>query len=231
MSGGPNVFYSTDFGQSWLSCPVAIDSAFCLAIHPRDAQTVYAATNRGLFRTTDQGAHWTSLYRGRRLTSVRLYPDGPDTIFVGGDSGVAVSTDGGISWQPFNAGLGNKAITWLEFAGSGGVTIFCGTNNSAAYRYSFGTGLTTAPREPAPCPTASIRPCPSRGVVTLKPGRLGLPLLVRLQDVSGRTVLDQSPIIRNGEIRLDLTGIPAGVYQLELVTTRGAVRSRLLLAR
>ncbi|MGZ8842365.1 MAG: VPS10 domain-containing protein [Pyrinomonadaceae bacterium] len=63
-----------------------------------------AATNAGLFRTTDPTLGWNRMAYGRgidvRTTSISTHPQTPSVIFVGtATSGVLVSRDAGETWQ------------------------------------------------------------------------------------------------------------------------------------
>jgi photosystem II stability/assembly factor-like uncharacterized protein len=67
-AGGLGVHHSDDGGQTWTSESGVFppdDPVVALAIDPVDSRVVYAATIRdGVFKTTDEGATWTSLGPG-----------------------------------------------------------------------------------------------------------------------------------------------------------------------
>ena len=90
-----------------------------LAVDPSNAQTVYAGTTAGVYRSTDGGANWFRIDSGLTYTNVRalaIRPEAPCTIVAGIDTNVnnrggypfyfitnsygvlAVSTDCGASW-------------------------------------------------------------------------------------------------------------------------------------
>jgi alpha-tubulin suppressor-like RCC1 family protein len=83
-----------------------------VAIAPGKANDMFAATDKGLFVTTDGGTTWApgdASYTGvdgasTAVTSVVVVA--PATVYVGGGTaGVAKSTDLGVTWAPANAGL------------------------------------------------------------------------------------------------------------------------------
>ncbi len=89
-----------------------------IAIHPGDPQTWYVAVGSGgVWKTTNSGTSWKSLFDGQPVYStgsIALDPQNPNTVWVGtgenvggrhvayGD-GIYRSTDGGQSWE--NRGL------------------------------------------------------------------------------------------------------------------------------
>ena len=81
--------------------------------------TVFAGTERGLFRSTDAGATWYGLpdtLGARRISSIAVSPRyGVDrTLFVGSSNGgVFRSTDGGSHWAAFSSGMGHTYVQAL----------------------------------------------------------------------------------------------------------------------
>lgn len=88
-----------------------------LAIDPNNPTTVYAGTNRGVFKTVDGGTNWSAANNGFINTQPGLGPDiqaivvdpiAPATLYVGvaGFFGSAYkTTDGAMSWRQINTGL------------------------------------------------------------------------------------------------------------------------------
>jgi ligand-binding sensor domain-containing protein len=83
---------------------------------------VYAATNEGVFRSSDSGTSWesrsTGLPPGATVTCLAVDPFDTASIFAGVDSdtyqGVYRSTDVGLSWSPLSTGMGQQIINKLE---------------------------------------------------------------------------------------------------------------------
>lgn len=92
---------------AFLDDPLVVHQLFA---PPTAPDTVYAATGRGLFRTTDSGRTWQRLLRGTvpgepGVISVAASPDGR-RILAGGPTGMLVSDDAGRTW---NAPVGDLA--------------------------------------------------------------------------------------------------------------------------
>ncbi len=108
---GQGIAVSKDGGETWESVtglefnhvPV-----MDIAIDPSDPEIVYAATQNGLFKSTNSGEDWTSftgLPQGATRT-VGISPKNPDMLFAGIELiGFYSSQDGGVSWQQVSAGL------------------------------------------------------------------------------------------------------------------------------
>jgi ligand-binding sensor domain-containing protein len=113
---------------------------------------LFAGTNSGLFRSSDNGTTWTTIENG--LTEGNIYAlvaIGSD-LFVGNlGGGVFHSTDNGDSWTPANIGLtssyihvlteiGSDPSSAMLFAGTTDQGVFLSTNNGVSWN-SASTGL------------------------------------------------------------------------------------------
>lgn len=110
------VFRSTDGGQSWTSASRGLPPPppFCgcgslssiaeLAVHPRNPDRVFAATSRGLYRTSDGGRRWFSLGFQGAVLSVAIDPVRPSIVYASTEDGIWKSTDGGASWNQVTSG-------------------------------------------------------------------------------------------------------------------------------
>lgn len=125
---GDGVYTSTDHGTTWRHVGLVSSANIgAIAIDPADPRRVYAAAggslfrdggDRGVFRTTDGGGHWTRVLAGTTPATgamdVQLDPTDPDRIFAslwdrrrtpelrnyaGVGSGLFRSIDGGTTWQ------------------------------------------------------------------------------------------------------------------------------------
>jgi photosystem II stability/assembly factor-like uncharacterized protein len=156
---GDRVFKSVDGGLSWKSS--GLPGTYQVAVHPRSSGRVFAATQHGIFRTSDQGVTWSRATQGlpgsygatliafdpsteRRLYAwIQLEFDAPVGRLVR-------STDGGVTWQMLpNGPQENQRILSLAVDPRTRGTLYAGTNQ-AVYKSVDGgltwrtTGLSTA---------------------------------------------------------------------------------------
>jgi photosystem II stability/assembly factor-like uncharacterized protein len=76
---------------------------------PDGEHMIYAGTDGGVFKSADQGKHWTACNNGltsRLVRALAIDPDNPYTLYAGTWDGNVYSTaDGGNSWQERSTGL------------------------------------------------------------------------------------------------------------------------------
>ena len=114
------IYKTTDLGQTWtitdLTFNFSSDARIPkLLINPENGQTLFAATNKGLFRTLDGGTSWESVRSGVHWDVV-YKPGDTTTLYalglVSGDLEILASTDNGNSFvQLTNLGLNNSIYT------------------------------------------------------------------------------------------------------------------------
>jgi photosystem II stability/assembly factor-like uncharacterized protein len=86
-----------------------------LAVHPKNHNIVYAATVKGLFKTTDGGKKWTLLQSLQKadVRAVALAPSKPNTVYAGiQHGGILHSSDGGANWHKISAGMDPNEPVW-----------------------------------------------------------------------------------------------------------------------
>ncbi len=155
VSIGNGIYRSDDGGDTWqyLGLPES-ERISAILVDPRDSRTVYACVpgklwsdspDRGLYKTTDNGRHWSLVLAGTNLStgcaSVAMDPKQPDSLFAslwdfrrkgwefrsGGESadapsgsGLFHSRDGGAHWTELtpgaNAGLPEKPYGRIALA-------------------------------------------------------------------------------------------------------------------
>ena len=90
---GCGVLVSRDSGETWgLQGEKEFTSAafYRIAVHPSDPETAWAATSKGLFRTTDAGTTWKAVTQGLpniddnviAATDVVINPTTPTTVYA-----------------------------------------------------------------------------------------------------------------------------------------------------
>ncbi|WP_173048618.1 hypothetical protein [Nitrospira sp. KM1] len=107
-----------------------------LAIDPLTPEVVYAATTKGLFKTTTKGSVWERI--GHTLpeafvSSIVIHPTDPSHLYIGGPAGVWTSSDGGATWTAINQGFATLNIRALAMAPNNPQVLFAGTNGSGLY--------------------------------------------------------------------------------------------------
>lgn len=114
---GMGIYVSNDSGATWSPVggeQVADTAVIALAVHPTDANVVYASLpTAGVLLTTDGGQTWTPSDAGLPsipVISLAINPSSPKVVFAGVAGGsVYKSTDGGLSWMQSSAGLDPNA--------------------------------------------------------------------------------------------------------------------------
>ncbi len=124
-TAGWGVWHSPDAGNSWTRhrAPFPLNSCIqALVAHPKEAQTVYAGGDTGLFVSDDGGAHWQRLAAEGALPtiwSLAIDPVDPDILFAGTrPAGIWRSRDGGRQWQKLAVDVAEKCSIGTPFVTS-----------------------------------------------------------------------------------------------------------------
>jgi len=98
---------------------------------------LFAGTDGGIFRSTDNGANWTQVNTGLTDTTIVALAVSDTIIFAGAAaSGVFRSNDNGTNWSEMNTGLTDTFISDLLVVGS---TLFAGTGDGGGiFRFQNG---------------------------------------------------------------------------------------------
>jgi len=91
------------------------DAIVLIALHPKNPDIFYIATNEYIYKTRDGGKTWENISRGMtfsRVISMTIDPQYPATIYAGtkGDA-VFKSYDGGQRWVPVRSGLDDVTVS------------------------------------------------------------------------------------------------------------------------
>lgn len=120
---GAGIFKSTDRGDTWVQLPaIAADPNFRyvnrLIINPANENVVVAATNTGIFRTTNGGASWDEVYEGEGRVQQIAHQPGNFTVQLAtvNSIGVIKSTDAGRTWALSSRGILGGARSELAFS-------------------------------------------------------------------------------------------------------------------
>ncbi len=135
-----DVFSSRDGGKTWNTLRNVLPSQVtALAVHPSDAQTLYAGVESlGMYKSTDGGATWTSINAGitwnpgarETISAIAIDPDNANALYAARGvwvgtgamqyfpTGLLSSRDGGNTWTVLNNGTlatDRDAISKLTF--------------------------------------------------------------------------------------------------------------------
>jgi photosystem II stability/assembly factor-like uncharacterized protein len=124
-TAGWGVWHSPDAGQSWTRHrkPFPLNSRIqALVAHPKEAHTVLAGGDTGLFVSRDSGARWERLGAEGALPtiwSLTIDPVDPDILFAGTrPAAVYRSRDGGRRWAKLPVDLARECSIGTPFVTS-----------------------------------------------------------------------------------------------------------------
>lgn len=130
---GAGIFKSEDLGKTWTRLPSTATTDFRyvneLAISPTNARLILAATDRGVFRSTNAGQSWTQTRTGEVL-DVHFSPDGISAIaFARFRSGI-YSLDAGVTWSSSSVLPTGASRIEFSFAGDDPRLVYAGVARS-----------------------------------------------------------------------------------------------------
>ena len=108
-----------------------------LAVDPNNSHVVYAGTTKGLYKSVDQGEHWTKLegtIQDSYISAIQLDPTQPSILYLATSDRVQKSKDSGATWQPKIKGLDATSIRSLQISPSDPQVLYVGTNGGGLYR-------------------------------------------------------------------------------------------------
>lgn len=166
LSGFVNT--SADGGLSWTTASLVNVSSVLGLVVESSGGAAYAATNRGVYKTTNGGISWVPMNSGMPVGTVNAITlDNANVIYVAGTVGVLKSINGGTSWTPIGSGpvtSGSQIAvdptngSNIYVAGSGAIfkTIDGGSNWIAAATGFPGTAVNSLTIDPANASTLYI---------------------------------------------------------------------------
>ncbi len=97
--------------NAWTTNGPAVPFIQAVAVDTTNPDIVYAATSRGVFKTTNGGLAWAAVKTGLvpidEHFALSIDPSDSDIVYVGAQKGVFKSTNGGATWTAMNAGRTN----------------------------------------------------------------------------------------------------------------------------
>ena len=97
------VMRSTDNGNTWNPTGLGFDAnqyalGYKLLMHPSNPNILYAATNKGLYKTVNAGASWARM-QSDAIQDVEFKPNNPNTLYIAAGTRVWRSTNSGSTWD------------------------------------------------------------------------------------------------------------------------------------
>jgi photosystem II stability/assembly factor-like uncharacterized protein len=120
-AGGNGVFRTINGGASW-ALVAGLVNVRQIVIDPKTPTTLYATVDQGpLYRSTDSGKTWTSLFnnlRSHSIATLAIDPTNSNNLYAGAEGDTTSSTPGGVyrstnagkTWTLSNRGLGTGFI-------------------------------------------------------------------------------------------------------------------------
>jgi uncharacterized repeat protein (TIGR01451 family) len=106
---GNTIFKTTNAAADWTMSDSGLlaGSVLDLVFNPANPSIMYAATDIGIYKTTDAGLNWNALGGQPTLpiNKLAIDPSNPNIIYVAGLTGMSKSIDGGNSFTAINNGL------------------------------------------------------------------------------------------------------------------------------
>jgi photosystem II stability/assembly factor-like uncharacterized protein len=105
------LYISDDAGKTWIAqAEMRGQSVRSLARAPSNPAELVAGTLRGVFRSTDDGAHWSQISPAdsmeiHEVQSIAIDPGDPNIIYAGTWHLPWKTTDGGSTWQNIKEGI------------------------------------------------------------------------------------------------------------------------------
>ena len=121
-------------GMAWtqLNSGLKSRSVFALAVHPTLPALLFAATDGGIYVSTNRGTNWRSSSSGlitKRTRALVIDPATPSTLYAGTLRGFHKSINGGTNWFILTNGLGRPAINAILIDPAQPSTLYVGATN------------------------------------------------------------------------------------------------------
>lgn len=173
ISGSTRLFTSPDGGASWSDITGSLTggAAWGVAVNPLDPAVILAATDNGIWRSTNSGGSWTRM-KDVPVWSVAFGAASPHYAYAGSDNLVFRSNNLGINWSADTTTFAGTATRWLEINPLDGLDLYVG-NGRGVFRTADGgfswTELTAGLKR-LTVPFLYFHPGSSDSVFTCPPG-------------------------------------------------------------
>ena len=125
--GGANVRLSANQGTTW-QAPQIPFPVYAVSNSPKRPNVVFAGTEKGIYKSVDNGLIWQALPTSPSLIIEALLVNAanPDTVCAATDNGIYLSADAGGTWR--NIDLGIPAVIALASSPARPATLYSATN-------------------------------------------------------------------------------------------------------
>ena len=97
------IFKSIDKGQNWFSVSdtIKLGAMTAIAVHPTNANIVYAGGNSTIYKSSNGGDSWNVVYTQTNFScnDIAIKSDNPSIIFAAGSNAFITSVNDGASWN------------------------------------------------------------------------------------------------------------------------------------
>jgi photosystem II stability/assembly factor-like uncharacterized protein len=128
------VYTTSNAGASWSSSQVPGGNVYDLAVNNDQPGELFAATNSGVYKRTDEGAWQLLGLSGKRVTALAIHPNQPNLIVAGCSGAAFYSKDGGLNWFAGPGDLIETTIKIVSFDLNTTDIAYLGTSTQGIYR-------------------------------------------------------------------------------------------------
>ncbi len=245
-NGNPgHVFVSLDGGATWDDITGALPNRFPmdLEVDPTNDAVAYVAFSGfgtgHVFRTKNYGGAWEDIsgeLPDVPANAIAVDPLFPNNIYVGNDLGVFASVDDGLTWQSYQEGFTDAVMVFDLKISPVNRKLRAATHGNGAYQRDLleePLVSTAAAGRPGLRIDLSPNPASSHAVIRydlFEKQRVSLEL-VNHTGQSVRRFFDENQAAGPHQARLDLNGLPSGIYYCRLKAKAGSAVRRLVVSR
>lgn len=134
--GANRLMKSNDGGTSWNNANTGLGGTVRkILIHPTNSTIVFAATSAGLYRSTNSGANWTSVY-GAAMNDIEFKPGDPSIVYSCG-SNFYRSSDGGATFTQITSGIIDSDRSFISVTPANADYVYMVMANGNEFGYLF----------------------------------------------------------------------------------------------
>ncbi len=234
----PAIYRTTNGGTSWskLTASGLTGYIWDLVIDPDDTSIIYAATESGIYKSTNSGSSFSKISGSIGYTKCLFMDPDDNTVIYAATygQGIWMTDNAGSTWQEMNAGLDEILTTSISL--NPDTWLFCGSEGRSVLRYDIEVGIGEASGAPVREFILHASPNPVLGAVTIQcmiseAGEVRM----AIYDVTGRLVTDLiDGTMPSGVLNLVWNAgeeAAPGVYFLVLSTGESVYTERLAVIR